>query len=560
MIGPVSGTGRAMMSSLQQAMQKGMPPDQAIQYVKSMATQGVAPLADLYAMMNQFQRLKQPQAQAPQTPPTIKDQLNMLDQQQRMQGGIAGMQAPPPAPQPMDRGLGAVDAGRMQYPQFAGGGIVAFAEGGAAGIDFSKMTNEQLEMLFEGEDKELARAALKERLDRSGYTPPRELWERYTEAVKAGIPKGPAIRFDLSGGAPAYMKDEQGRIRTPGMGKPVTSSFTEGIVPMERPAPTPPAAAATQSAVPTGGVLTPYSSPQEAGAAFDRRIAQAQEGVRQEPAPARSRPGTAMATTGGGRGGDRYAELRRGVEGRTFEEVADSFSPEEEKRINKALSGLTAEKKDAVRMALAEAGFRMAAAASRPGATTLSSLSEGALGGMQQYRAAQKELRQTEKELGKEMADLRKYQDQVARGERTAKRDFEERKQRDILDLEVKSEQLRQFNAELGQRLQIAQLQYGEDNGQSAYRRSTLTINMLDPMYKAAVERLNAIADVPPVGVKPQSPEHKALIAAAQKKVNDLEAQMRAAASGGAGGASPVPSQSAVPDAVLAALSKYTGG
>jgi hypothetical protein len=133
MIGPVSGTGRAMMASLQQAMSKGMPPDQAIQYVKGMATQGVAPLADLYAMMNQFQRLKQQQVQPPQTPPTIKDQLNMADQQQQMQaqqGGIAGMQAPPPAGQPMDRGLGAIDAGRMEYPQFAGGGIVAFAEGG----------------------------------------------------------------------------------------------------------------------------------------------------------------------------------------------------------------------------------------------------------------------------------------------------------------------------------------------------------------------------------------------------------------------------------------------
>ena len=133
MIGPVSGTGRAMMASLQQAMQKGMPPDQAIQYVKSMATQGVAPLADLYAMMNQFQRLKQQQVQAPQTPPTIRDELNMAEQQQRMQGGIAGMQAPPPAPEAMDRGLGAIDAGRMEYPQFAGGGVVALANGDLLG-------------------------------------------------------------------------------------------------------------------------------------------------------------------------------------------------------------------------------------------------------------------------------------------------------------------------------------------------------------------------------------------------------------------------------------------
>ena len=135
MIGPVSGTGRAMMASLQQAMQKGMPPDQAIQYVKSMATQGVAPLTDLYSMMNQFQRLKQKQVQPPQTPPTIRDQLNMMDQQQQMQpqqSGIAQLQAAPPPGQPMDRGLGAIDAGRMEYPRFAGGGIVAFVNGGEA--------------------------------------------------------------------------------------------------------------------------------------------------------------------------------------------------------------------------------------------------------------------------------------------------------------------------------------------------------------------------------------------------------------------------------------------
>ncbi len=133
MFGPVSGTGRAMMASLQQAIQKGMPPDQAVQYVKSMATQGIAPMTDLYAMMNQFQRLKQQQVQPPQTPPTIKDQLNIAEQQmQAQQGGIAGLQAPAPQGQPMDRGLGAIDAGRMEYPQFAGGGIVAFQEGGTS--------------------------------------------------------------------------------------------------------------------------------------------------------------------------------------------------------------------------------------------------------------------------------------------------------------------------------------------------------------------------------------------------------------------------------------------
>jgi hypothetical protein len=124
MLGPVSGTGRAMMASLQQAMSNGMPPDQAIQYVKSMATQGVAPMADLYAMMNQFQRLKQQPVQAPQTPPTIRDQLNMAEQQQMA----------------MQQGLGGLPAPSMEQAQFAGGGIVAFDEGGPVGDVESEIT------------------------------------------------------------------------------------------------------------------------------------------------------------------------------------------------------------------------------------------------------------------------------------------------------------------------------------------------------------------------------------------------------------------------------------
>lgn len=137
MIGPVSGTGRTMMASLQQAMQKGMPPDQAIQYVKSMATQGIAPLADLYAMMKQFERLKQQPVQPPQTPPTIRDELNMMEQMQQMQaqGGMPP-QMPPQMPQQMPpqmaQGLGSMNAGAMENPSFAGGGIVAFDNGGQA--------------------------------------------------------------------------------------------------------------------------------------------------------------------------------------------------------------------------------------------------------------------------------------------------------------------------------------------------------------------------------------------------------------------------------------------
>lgn len=139
MIGPVSTTGRAMMASLQQAMAKGMPPEQAIQYVKSMATQGVAPLADLYSMMTQFQRLKEQKVNPPQTPPTIKDELNMMDQQQQMQQMQAEqmrqMQMQQARP-PMEQGLGGMDAGSMERAQYAGGGIVAFQTGGMPQTNF----------------------------------------------------------------------------------------------------------------------------------------------------------------------------------------------------------------------------------------------------------------------------------------------------------------------------------------------------------------------------------------------------------------------------------------
>lgn len=127
------------MTSLQQAMSKGMPVDQAIAYVKSMARDGVAPLVDLYALLKQFERMKQVPTQQLQTP-NIMQQVS----------GLAAMQnqAPPPrqaAPMPEQAmgmamgGLASLDAGRMENPSFAGGGIVAFDSGGTANTTAPQM-------------------------------------------------------------------------------------------------------------------------------------------------------------------------------------------------------------------------------------------------------------------------------------------------------------------------------------------------------------------------------------------------------------------------------------
>lgn len=142
MIGPVSETGQAMLASLQGAMSKGMPVDQAIQYVKSQAATGVAPLVDLYALLKQFERLKQPPVQ-PLMGDNLKQQLNNLESgivgARGGRGGTLGYGGPTsysgemqdPMQDPMNRGLGGINAGRMEDPQgFNMGGIVTFAEGG----------------------------------------------------------------------------------------------------------------------------------------------------------------------------------------------------------------------------------------------------------------------------------------------------------------------------------------------------------------------------------------------------------------------------------------------
>jgi hypothetical protein len=531
MIGPVSGTGRAMLASLQQAVQKGMPPDQAVQYVKSMATQGVAPLADLYAMMNQFQRLKQQQVQPPQTPPTIRDQLNIMDQQQQMQG-IQRMQAPPPAGQPMDRGLGAIDAGRMQYPQFAGGGIVAF-QGGAFGeeIDFTKMSVEQLEMLAKGENPDLARAALRERVRRSGYPTPGEFFERlgYTPEYFQSFAKPPAAFKLDSRKFPSYMYDEKGDVRQGEVtgGIAGTKLFTSSRgAPSATPAPV-----ASQSAVPTAPII----APSQAGSAFDTAIGRARENVRQDQVPAavaRSRTERGGAPAGGAK--DPFAELITAERGRKFEEIPDTFSGEEKKRIEKAIGSLSKDKQDAVRMALAQAGFGMAAAASRAGrqrTTTLGALAEGAIGGLQQYNATQKELKQTERELNKEMGLLRRYQDEVARGERTAKRAFEEKRSDNIADLTARSEQLKQNQAELAQRMKIAgmeleerRLERGErraERGETLdYRERQLQVEALKEDLDGALEDLKSARTI---GTDAQ-------IAAAEARVTQARADLMRAA------------------------------
>lgn len=138
MISPFNPVINAMMASYQQAMSKGMPPDQAAVYVKSLAQQDIAPFVDLPAVLKQFQQLKQKPIQQAATP-NVAQQIQMLANARQSNRGLGAIRsgtmpygptsyAPAPVADPMMRGIGAMDAGRMENPEsFKAGGIVAFA-------------------------------------------------------------------------------------------------------------------------------------------------------------------------------------------------------------------------------------------------------------------------------------------------------------------------------------------------------------------------------------------------------------------------------------------------
>ena len=487
MIGPVSGTGRAMMASLQQAIDKGMPPDQAVQYVKSMATQGVAPLADLYSMMNQFQRLKQPQAQAPQTPPTIKDQLNIATQQQQMQQ----MQQQQAVPQPMDRGLGGIDAGLMQYPQFAGGGIVGFDNGGTADSAEIERILKKSPMMRTAEENQLLREAGVE-------TEKRQLGEDSGVAGLNRFIKSPFIREMF--GSPYASEEEIAK----GGGAALNERLLRGLGASQVTPQAPPAPAPTQSAVPTTGgplAVSPFSSfgDMMSGARndqFGRPVAQ------DLVAAPRSERGAGTEAIGGG---SRFKRATEEAPKESTEYLKEVQALRESQGLGKArkerMEYLTKTEQELAKeygsdkmLAFAEAGFRMAGAASRPGATFLGALSEGAMSGTQALRALNKEQRNTKRAMQEAMFQLKEADEAEKEGDiKTALNMRENAKTRydaaQKLNMQLDND-ITKLSMQLSGSKEIAEIQAGARGSDEALKGKKFQLETIEALLADARERL----------------------------------------------------------------------
>lgn len=208
MIGPTSDTAKAMMQSLTQKIQMGMPVDQAIQYVKSQAATGVAPFVDLYALLNQFERMKQPAKQMPMGG-TIKQQFDNAEA--LVSQGLGGIRKEAPEAM-MGRGIGALNAGAMEDPVFAaaGGGIVAFDEGGVTAANVKKSLPKSWEEVREQAalgseesikalEEDIARQdEIERRLQIGRYAPSSKLKEGETERKRKVQQEAEAELEDLS--------------------------------------------------------------------------------------------------------------------------------------------------------------------------------------------------------------------------------------------------------------------------------------------------------------------------------------------------------------------------
>ena len=501
MIGPVSGTGRAMMSSLQQAIQKGMPPDQAVQYVKSMATQGVAPLADLYAMMNQFQRLKQPQVKPPQTPPTIKDQLNALDQQRQMpQGNIQQMQAPAPAGQPMDRGLGAIDAGLMEYPKFAGGGVVALAGGG------DPEDYEEIYGRLKG-SKQILGGLLGTGVSAENLSMLRDPNQFSTEEVarlfaialsKGDLETATPLRYVLRnrGLDDNTLTDIERKTRT-------GVQAQEDVRAQEAQAEKLNVLRTGQPTVPVAAAPAPVAAPPAPVA--ERRPAIMGGGAASAP-PARE-----DITD------EQYEKLqafrkREGL-GAAREEMRQ-FLTGEEKRLDKAYG-------EDRRLAFADIGFKMAAAASRPGATFLGALAEGAMSGTQAMRAMNKELAENKRLLKQSMIKLKEADELEKEGDYKAAMGLNREARAEALKLYELRENLKTDYAKIRatENATAASREYTmasqDENRRLRATENALRYTQADPNYLTKTYKLNALM---------KDPEENATeIAKLQGEIRDIE-------------------------------------
>ena len=273
---------------------------------------------------------------------------------------------PPQNPQAMmGQGLGGLPAGRMENPQFAGGGVVALAEGGGLDVEgiYSRGKPEGYDRFGDLEMSMFTKKAGVEDLARLfAMALSRNDFDTASRLEPFLLQKG-------------ISQSELGEIRKQ------TARGVRGV---------------KESAVPDRAALeaqfltgqSPYAPNAAPPPVTEAPPPAPPAPVVERRAPVMAAPAATAPPPKEDKTDDYYKELRdfrqREGLGAAREEMRQ-FLTSEEKRLEKAYG-------EDRRMAFADVGFKMAAAASRPGATFLGAMAEGAMNGTQALRAINKEI------------------------------------------------------------------------------------------------------------------------------------------------------------------------
>jgi len=351
---PIGELGRGVMRATE-----GMTPEQKIAYIQQNAASGIAPQSVLYLMMKQQERLRA--AQPPmQSMPTVREKLAAVTS-------------------PMEQGLGAVPTGVMNSANYAGGGIVAFAEGGNEGLESDPAAGiAQL-------GRETARKQLTEMIAQA---------EQAGQFNRATVLRG-QLRRMLAGSETSMARDNVDIGQFFRENFPLTKAQSD--------------AAKAAKAAKQQAAVTPVE--QDMAETVSKGSAKEDTG-RKEQVVAAPRPVAAMPAVEE----DEYAtQLKRiealqkslGIGGAStaYKELLDKEEAEAGKRAAQDR-----------RMALAQAGFAMAEAAGRPGAKFLGSAAAAGQSYVTNRVAIDKADRDYQRTLARERMNLLRADEQMKMG------------------------------------------------------------------------------------------------------------------------------------------------
>ena len=217
-------------------------------------------------------------------------------------------------------------------------------------------------------------------------------------------------------------------------------------------------------------------------------------------------------------------------------------------------------------LAFAEAGFKMAAAASRPGATFLGAFSEGAISGTQALRGLQKEINANRRGLKESMLKLEEAKELRKEGDfktamQQAQQARSEKFQREELDKRLSAD-FQKLNMQLkvmmrGQDIdaETAAARTAQSSGLTAGDAFRGRLGVLEDKIKAAREVITDYQKARDVQI-PETPQGKAAYNKAVNEVNHYES-MRDQLAGLSPG--PVANTSAPPSDIAALIELYKG-